>query len=109
MTLAEICDNVRLLSSEHGWDQADPTVRMLHVTAEVGEVADALITFQAASADQLEAARNALADEIFDVIWNLCALANTTGIDIEQAARGKMAVNAARVWPEDPVAGQPLL
>ncbi|MBO0812838.1 MAG: hypothetical protein J2P23_12435 [Microlunatus sp.] len=107
MTLAEICENVRLLSPEHGWDQADATVRMLHVTAEVGEVADAVITFQAASTDQLDAARNALGHEIFDVIWNLCALANATGIDIEEAARAKMAINDARAWPGDPVAGQP--
>lgn len=99
MTLADICENVRLLSSEHGWDQADPAARMLHVTAEVGEVADALISFETAPADRIDAARTALGHEIFDVIWNLCALANTTGIDIEQAARTKMDINADRSWP----------
>lgn len=98
MTLAEICQNARLLASVHGWDQSDPTARMLHVTAEVGEVADALIALQTASADQADAAREALGHEIFDVIWNLCALANTTAIDIEQAARTKMALNADRAW-----------
>lgn len=99
MTLEEICENARQLSSEHGWDQSDPTARMLHVAAEVGEVADALIALQAATAEQIDAARSALGQEIFDVIWNLCALANASGIDVEQAARTKMAINADRTWP----------
>ena len=99
MRLQEICEDVRRLSSDNGWDQADAKARMLHVTAEVGEVADALITLQAASADRVDAARKALGDEIFDVIWNLCALADATGINIEQAARAKMAANAGRQWP----------
>lgn len=101
MTLDEICENVRQLSYEHGWDQADVTSRMLHVTAEVGEVADALISLEAASADRTDGARIALGHEIFDAIWNLCALANAAGINIERAARGKMAINAERGWPDD--------
>lgn len=100
MTLNEICENVRQLSDSWGWDQTDPARRMVNVTAEVGEVADALISLQAAPPDRVEDARNALGHEIFDVIWNLCALANTTGIDIEQAARTKMAMNSDRTWPE---------
>lgn len=71
MTLDEICDNVRQLADRHGWDQTDSAARMLHVTAEVGEVADALISLRAASSDQAEAARTALGHEIFDAIWNL--------------------------------------
>lgn len=104
MTLAEICDNVRLLSAEHGWDQTDPAARMLHITAEVGELADALLSLQTATADQVDSALDALGHEMFDVIWNLCALANATGIDIEQAGRTKMDVNAGRAWPDDSTA-----
>lgn len=101
MTLDEICDNVHQLADRHGWDQTDSAARILHVTAEVGEVADALISLRAASSDQAEAARTALGHEIFDAIWNLCALANATGIDIAQAGSAKMALNAERSWPED--------
>ncbi|HEY9263695.1 MAG TPA: MazG-like family protein [Microlunatus sp.] len=101
MSLDEICENVRQLSSEHGWDQVDPMSRMLHVTAEVGEVAHAVISLQATAKGHSETARLALGHEIFDAIWNLCALATAAGVDIEQAARDKMAINAERVWPSD--------
>ncbi|RNI22875.1 MazG nucleotide pyrophosphohydrolase domain-containing protein [Flexivirga caeni] len=99
MTLDEICQNARQLSVAHGWDQADSAARMLHVVAEAGEVADALTAYQQASADDRASARVALGHEIFDVIWNLCALANATDIDVESAARMKMAINADRTWP----------
>lgn len=98
MTLDEICDNVRQLSTAHGWNQTDPAVRMIHVTAEVGELADALTKLLAAPSDDQDAARADLGHEIFDVVWNLCALANATGVDLEQAAVTKMAANAQRAW-----------
>ncbi len=50
------------------------------------------------SCPDLGAARTALGHEIFDLIWNLCALANATGIDVEDAARAKMRLNANRTW-----------
>lgn len=100
MTLDEICENARQLSAKHGWDQDDAAARMLHVTAEVGEVADALIALTA-TLDPRSEMREALGHEIFDVIWNLCALANALGIDIETAAKEKMAINAERTWSGD--------
>jgi len=107
VTLEEICDNVRQLAGRHGWDQTDPAARMVHVTAEVGEVADALISLRIAASDQVDEARTALGHVIFDAIWNLCALANATGVDLEQAARTKMALNADHSWPDDSVDRQP--
>ena len=101
VTLDEISENVRELSAAHGWDQADPTVRMLHLSSEIGEVADALLTLRDAQPDTTDEARTALGHEIFDAIWNLCALADATGIDLEQAARSKMIMNAARTWSRD--------
>jgi NTP pyrophosphatase (non-canonical NTP hydrolase) len=101
VTLDEICDNVRLLAGRHGWDETDSVARMVHVTAEMGEVAEALISLWTASSDQTEAARTALGHEIFDTIWNLCALANATGINIAEAGQAKMALNAERSWADD--------
>jgi len=46
----------------------------------------------------VDAARSALGHEMLDVIWNLCALANTIGIDLDQATRTMMAVNVERPW-----------
>lgn len=100
VTLGEICENARLLATAHGWDQTNAAVRMLHVTSEVGEVADALIALQNAADNQVGGARTALGHEIYDAIWNLCALANCTGIDLEEAARHKSTLNESRGWPE---------
>ncbi len=99
MTLTEICEYARQLATEHGWNQADPTARMLHLTSEIGEVADALIALQTAMPGQVSEAKAGLGDEIFDAIWNLCALANITGIDLDRAARDKVILNADRSWP----------
>jgi NTP pyrophosphatase (non-canonical NTP hydrolase) len=98
--LDEICQNARELSAAHQWDETDATARMLHVVSEVSEVADAVITWRTAKACDVSAAKTALGYEIFDAIWNLCALANTAGIDIDAAAEEKIAVNAGRNWPE---------
>ncbi len=97
MTLDEICQNARQLSAQHGWE-TDAPARMLHITSEVGEVADAVIALRDADTEDLDAARTALGYEIFDVIWNLCALANGAGIDVEKAARDKIAINTERDW-----------
>ncbi len=98
MTLDEICANVRELSAANGWDQTDTSARMLHVMSEIGEVADALVSLQAADGDR-DIRRAHLGYEIFDAIWNLCARANTAGINIVEAARTKMSINSTRAWP----------
>lgn len=102
MRLEEICDNARALATKHGWsDTVDE--RMLHLTSELGEVANALLTLRAASLDEdVLAARTALGHEIFDAIWNLCALANLTGINLDAAAAEKVQINASREWPPNP-------
>ncbi|MEL7978085.1 MazG-like family protein [Isoptericola sp. F-RaC21] len=66
MTLDEICENARQLSTTHGWDQSDPAARMLHVMSEVGEVADAVRALQSAEEGDVETARAALGMEIFE-------------------------------------------
>ncbi|MDN5856337.1 MAG: MazG-like family protein [Actinomycetia bacterium] len=71
---------------------------MVHVASEVGEVADAVLALCEAGEEDINAARTALGHEIFDVIWNLCALANATGVDVEDAACEKVALNADREW-----------
>lgn len=107
MTLDEICENVRLLSAAQGWEQNDPSTRMLHLVSEVGEVADAVRALQYAEAVDVEDARSALGLEMFDVIWNVCALANITGVDLTEAAAEKMRINAARTWQRNPNGGNP--
>jgi NTP pyrophosphatase (non-canonical NTP hydrolase) len=102
MTLDEICHNVRTLSARHGWEQGDAAHRMLSVTSEVGEVADAVLAVRRAAAggfsDGLAAAKQAAAYEIYDAIWNLCALANALEVDLTAAAHEKAERNERRIW-----------
>lgn len=102
MTLDDICQNVRRLSTRHGWDQADAAHRMLAVTSEIGEVADAVLAVRRAASDdvtgELGAAKQAAAYEIYDAIWNLCALANVLELDLTAAAIEKAGVNEGRSW-----------
>lgn len=102
MTLDEICENVRTLSARHGWDQTDVANRMLFVMSEVGEVATSVIAAEravdVASPAKVEALTSAAGFEIYDAIWNLCALANALDVDLTAAAREKEAINEDRSW-----------
>jgi NTP pyrophosphatase (non-canonical NTP hydrolase) len=102
MTLDEICENVRTLSAQHDWDQTDVDNRMLHLMSEVGEVATSVIAVEraagVASPAEVEALRAAAGFEIYDAIWNLCALANTLDVDLTAAARKKASINQNRSW-----------
>lgn len=37
--------------------------------------------------------------EIYDVLWNTCAVARSTGVDVVQAAAEKRRINQMRAWP----------
>lgn len=109
MTLDEICRNARELSARQGWNQTDPAHRMMFVTSEIGEVADAVVSVKEAlrAGSDATAARQALGTEIFDAIWNLCALANALDVDLTTAARNKMTINDSRIWSTgEPASGE---
>ena len=42
------------------------------------------------------------AEELFDVIWNVCDLANLLGIDLDSVSDRKMSHNEHRVWGARP-------
>jgi len=82
----------------------DSTVeqRVLFLLTEVGEVAREVLRL-ARSDDQvqIDAIKADLGLEIYDVIWNVCDLANLLGIDLEQAFAAKIEINQHRAWPND--------
>jgi NTP pyrophosphatase (non-canonical NTP hydrolase) len=76
--------------------------RMLFLMTEVGEVAREVLRL-ARSDDQAqaEAIKTDLGMEMYDVIWNICDLANLLEIDLEQAFAAKIEFNKHRVWPSN--------
>jgi NTP pyrophosphatase (non-canonical NTP hydrolase) len=58
----------------------DPTLRLAYLVTEVGEVAREVIELNQGAQQSVEA-RERLGMEIYDVIWNLCDLANILSVD----------------------------
>ena len=73
--------------------------RMLFLLTEVGEVAREVLRLSR-SADQanVDAIKADLGMEMYDVIWNICDLANILDIDLEQAFAAKIDINKTRKW-----------
>ncbi|HDR7975696.1 TPA: pyrophosphatase, partial [Bacillus cereus] len=48
--------------------------------------------------DTIQDAKREISLEMFDVIWNICDLANKLNIDLEKAFKEKMKINKKREW-----------
>ena len=76
--------------------------RVMFLMTEVGEVAhEALHLSGSYGQVDTEAARHRLGLEMYDVVWNLCDLANMLGIDLEEAFARKITLNKFRTWQRD--------
>lgn len=95
MKLSELQQHVAEFSRSRGFDQNSVERRMLYLTSEVGEVAEEVLRIVE---NERRASKEKLGMEIYDVIWNLLELANQLDIDVEEAARQKIAINKDRVW-----------
>ncbi|WP_410983156.1 MazG nucleotide pyrophosphohydrolase domain-containing protein [Bacillus cereus] len=93
MKLSEFQQSVSNFSKEKGF--ADTTIekRTMYLMAELGELTEAIIKRN----DNKDAKRE-IGLEMFDVIWNVCDLANKLEIDLEEAFREKMEINRDREW-----------
>ncbi|MCW9130293.1 pyrophosphatase [Bacillus paramycoides] len=79
-------------SKEKGF--ADTTIdkRTMYLMAELGELTEAVLR---RNDDNI---KREIGLEMFDVIWNICDLANKLEIDLEEAFQEKMEINRDRVW-----------
>ena len=93
MKISEFQQYVSNFSKEKGF--ADTTIeeRTMYLMAELGELTEAIIERN----DNKDAKRE-IGLEMFDVIWNVCDLANKLEIDLEEAFQEKMEINRGRVW-----------
>ena len=73
--------------------------RVLFLTTEVGEVAlEVLRLSRASNQANTEVIKANLGMEMYDVIWNICDLANMLSIDLELSFAAKIEINKARKW-----------
>ncbi|MEM6430179.1 MAG: MazG-like family protein [Deinococcota bacterium] len=107
MTLDEIQQAVQALCDKQGWQLHTPAERLAYLMAEVGELAEAVLQLEAANttADNSDINNNINKDikthighEMYDVIWNVFALANQLEIDVERTFAEKETENQTRVW-----------
>jgi NTP pyrophosphatase (non-canonical NTP hydrolase) len=95
--LAQIMSDVEELIAQHSWDNP-PRRRMAFLLGEAIELAEEVLQWpESGQADPV--LRQRLGQEMYDVLWNTCALARSTGIDLVAAADGKRRFNASRTWP----------
>ncbi|MEZ4622271.1 MAG: MazG-like family protein [Caldilineaceae bacterium] len=99
MKIQEIQDNARALCEQQGWTDRNPSQRFRYLISEVGELSKELtrLEWNPTEADVDEIKRN-IGHEIYDIVWNLCELANQLEIDLEAAFAEKQAINAKRRW-----------
>jgi NTP pyrophosphatase (non-canonical NTP hydrolase) len=86
MTLQEAQDKVDVWIGEYGVRYFNELTNMAILTEEVGEVARIIARdYGEQSAGSATVGKEALADELADVLFVLICLSNQTGIDLEDA------------------------
>jgi NTP pyrophosphatase (non-canonical NTP hydrolase) len=100
MTIEDLQRHARELVDAHGWQDTTPERRALWLVTEVGELAREVLQFPSAGDEAAQTtARRHLGAEMYDVVWNICDLANIMGVDLETSFSNKEAVNKEREWP----------
>ncbi len=65
----------------------------MYAMAELGELAEVIL-----KRDKIQDSKREIGLEMFDVIWNVCDLANKLEIVLEKAFEEKMRINKKREW-----------
>jgi NTP pyrophosphatase (non-canonical NTP hydrolase) len=93
---------IHALETQHGWLKVDLVHNCFLMGEEVGELFKAIRKynrlFDEGQTTPPDAARAHVAEELVDVFNYLLAIANRTGVDLEEAFRQKNALNQQRTW-----------
>ncbi|KHL18324.1 NTP pyrophosphatase (non-canonical NTP hydrolase) [Mumia flava] len=91
---------MRAFTAERDWERFhDPKSLLLALTGEVGELAELFQWLPADDARELagdEPLRTRVGEEMADVLLYLVRLADVVGVDLAEAARRKMELNAEK-------------
>lgn len=93
MKLSEFQQYVANYSEEKGFQNTTIEMRTMYLMAELGELAEVIV-----KRNEDKDTNREIGLEMFDVIWNVCDLANKLEIDLEEAFQEKMKINRDREW-----------
>ena len=97
MHISEIQEQAQELAQKHGWQDSNIDQRFHHLISEVGELSQELLRYASPEEAKKDVDR-AVGYEIYDIVWNLCELANQLDIDLEQFFLEKIEINCERSW-----------
>lgn len=97
MKISDIQKQAEQLRKIQGWHDQTTDNRFRYLITEVGELSQDLIRLKQ-SPEQSEEIKTDLAKEIYDIVWNLCDLANLLEIDLEPHFEEKHQTNLSRDW-----------
>jgi NTP pyrophosphatase (non-canonical NTP hydrolase) len=98
-TIREIQEQARELRESAGFRDRSIDRRMLYLTSEVGELAREVLNLAYPKpSDSLDEIKERAGFEMYDIVWNICDLADLLEIDIESAFARKAALNRTRRW-----------
>ena len=95
MNISEIQQHASDLCAKNNWNHRSTDQRMLYLLTEIGELSSELIKLKQNESD-LPGLKREIGHEMFDVIWNICDLANLLDIDLEKYANDKRDLNNKR-------------
>ena len=95
MTIKDIQEHAEDLCRKNGWLDRTPDQRFRYLISEIGELSNDLIRLHQKD-KELETLKTKIGHEMFDVMWNICDLANLLDIDLEKCALEKRELNNRR-------------
>lgn len=95
-TLREIQDEVDRWITTTGVRYFSPLTNTAILAEETGEVARIMARRYGDQSEKPTDATADLGDELADVLWVVCALANQTGVDLEEALRRNIEKKTSR-------------
>ncbi|MGE3770652.1 MAG: MazG nucleotide pyrophosphohydrolase domain-containing protein [Bdellovibrionales bacterium] len=96
-TLADFQRYVAEMMDERGFNKETLVEEALLLGEEVGELYKAIRKASHIHTDATSKV-GTIPEELADIFIYLCAIANMTGIDLEEAFRAKEEINKARKW-----------
>lgn len=99
MNISDMQKHIKAFSIEKGFDTSTVEQRALFLMTEVGEMVRELLhlSYHPDHENKEEITKN-LGLEMYDIVWNLCDLANKLEIDLEKSFAMKMEINKDRTW-----------
>jgi len=95
MRISEIQKHAADLCAKNDWIDRSVDQRFRYLISEIGELSIELIRLNQKNSN-LDELKRRIGHEMFDVIWNICDLANLLDIDLEKCSNDKRDLNNQR-------------